>query len=202
MQTRIFFCLFWLLVSLAACKDEPCVTECKNGGVCKSGICDCPDGYTGTSCQTKINPCWLKGCDTLNSTCVELPSGDVACVCNTGYEGATCDQIWQEKFYGKFVATENCDNGLSNVYDIEITAGTKAQSILIKNFHNAENNGKVICDIINATTFVIPPMPMAFGYLSGMGEISFDRKTIDISYLFRTSAMDTIRCTASYARKP
>lgn len=33
---------------------HPCDrVECLNGGVCHDGTCDCPDGYSGRSCQTK-----------------------------------------------------------------------------------------------------------------------------------------------------
>jgi len=30
--------------------------NCLNGGICRDGACDCPSGYTGTRCQTKLSP--------------------------------------------------------------------------------------------------------------------------------------------------
>lgn len=35
--------------------NDPCAgINCQNGGVCVNGDCNCPDGYTGTFCQTQL----------------------------------------------------------------------------------------------------------------------------------------------------
>ncbi|XP_061170081.1 neurogenic locus notch homolog protein 1-like [Saccostrea echinata] len=39
------------------CIEEHCIPGCLNGGVCKNGKCQCPDGFSGTLCQEDINEC-------------------------------------------------------------------------------------------------------------------------------------------------
>jgi hypothetical protein len=64
--------LFLLTITLLSCEKEsteestngnnlPTTDECAgitcfNGGQCVSGICICPEGYTGTNCQTQVTP--------------------------------------------------------------------------------------------------------------------------------------------------
>lgn len=34
---------------------DPCEdVTCKNGGTCINGVCNCPSGYTGSSCETRV----------------------------------------------------------------------------------------------------------------------------------------------------
>jgi len=55
---RILF--YALVVSLSltivSCGDDPMNpcdnTTCENGGVCVSGDCDCPEGFSGSTCET------------------------------------------------------------------------------------------------------------------------------------------------------
>ena len=72
----------------AAEKTDPCENiRCLNEGVCNNGTCDCPSGYTGNRCQTKINP--ENPCQ--NITC--LNGGvcrDGNCDCPSGYTGSRC----------------------------------------------------------------------------------------------------------------
>ena|SRR6218665_136851 len=44
-----------VLLVLASCKkpaEKTCAVECKNGGTCVSGQCDCPENWTGNACET------------------------------------------------------------------------------------------------------------------------------------------------------
>lgn len=85
--------LFLLILALSGCsKDDdtpaspanPCETvNCLNGGVCDSGICDCPEGYSGDQCET-FDDCF--GVTCLNDgTCV-----NGLCDCTEGYSGPSC----------------------------------------------------------------------------------------------------------------
>ena len=55
-----------------ACKKEepapvnPCDNvTCENGGDCNNGTCDCPEGFTGTNCETAVE---VDQCDVIDAT--------------------------------------------------------------------------------------------------------------------------------------
>jgi len=46
-----------LLLFIGSCSNDPCKgVTCQNGGTCQSGSCNCPAGYSGSSCQTINTP--------------------------------------------------------------------------------------------------------------------------------------------------
>jgi len=50
--------IFGILSYFTSCKPNPCVTravDCKNGGACHDGECQCAAGYEGDSCQYRVN---------------------------------------------------------------------------------------------------------------------------------------------------
>ena len=48
------------IVAFSSCEDDPCETVvCQNDGVCSDGVCDCPDGYSGTLCETEQRTVFL-----------------------------------------------------------------------------------------------------------------------------------------------
>jgi hypothetical protein len=76
----------------AACVTKCSATSCQNGGTCDltSGMCNCPSGFTGISCEKPIA-----------DTCVGKPAGYCSngkcnpdqgvCVCIPGWYGTKCD---------------------------------------------------------------------------------------------------------------
>ena len=61
--------------------------NCQNGGNCVHGTCNCPSGYTGDRCQTKVqpsDPC--KNMICLNGGICR----DGKCDCPSGYTGEKC----------------------------------------------------------------------------------------------------------------
>ncbi|KAL3886700.1 hypothetical protein ACJMK2_026679 [Sinanodonta woodiana] len=60
-----------------------CNPECANGGRCNNGTCICPDGITGTACQTDIDECVLLPNGHCEFRC-ENHFGGFSCVCPAG----------------------------------------------------------------------------------------------------------------------
>ena len=66
MKTKVYlisiFALFTtLFFVLNSCKKDPCKdTVCYNGGYCDDGTCICPQGYTGSDCNTQLTPTRIK----------------------------------------------------------------------------------------------------------------------------------------------
>ena len=55
----------FLITSLifTACKDDCETMICYHEGVCLDGICDCPEGFTGDSCEVE-----KPNCETITGT--------------------------------------------------------------------------------------------------------------------------------------
>jgi hypothetical protein len=93
------------VASCGACNPMPC----QNGGVCSNTgpttfSCSCPDGFTGTACETEINECASTPC--LNEgTCNDQVNG-YECTCTDAYTGFQC-----ETYQG--CASSPCQNGAS-----------------------------------------------------------------------------------------
>ena len=78
------------------CKSPP--PKCGNRGVCVPGggegagdyRCQCPFGYVGPRCQSKLRQCLVDVCKN-GATCVEARS-TIRCLCPPGYRGTYCHQ--------------------------------------------------------------------------------------------------------------
>ncbi len=67
--------------------NDACATvTCQNGGICESGDCYCPDGYTGEYCEMIIvqDPCATLQCYN-GGSCV-----NGGCLCPEMYYGSNC----------------------------------------------------------------------------------------------------------------
>ena len=66
---------------------DPCASvTCQNDGVCVDGTCDCPDGFSGTSCEIQ-DLCFGITCEN-NGSCIEG-----ICDCPDGYIGSSCENF-------------------------------------------------------------------------------------------------------------
>lgn len=61
----ISICAFGVVFYAASCKKDGCKgVTCLNGGTCSGGLCNCPTGYTGVTCQTLAFIGTWQGSDT------------------------------------------------------------------------------------------------------------------------------------------
>jgi hypothetical protein len=64
---------------------------CRDTGL-YSFVCDCDNGYTGTTCTNSVDECLLKGFLCNGGTCVDKPDKIFQCDCSgTGMQGEYCD---------------------------------------------------------------------------------------------------------------
>ena len=78
-----FLAIFSMTALTQSCElfeeDDPCETvSCENGGTCVDGACDCPEGYSGTNCQTFDATQVQKLLDSGNHTPLELYNGGIS----------------------------------------------------------------------------------------------------------------------------
>ncbi|KAF7243458.1 hypothetical protein EYD10_10325 [Varanus komodoensis] len=73
------------------CASSPCLhnATCSSTEGNLSFTCDCPVGYTGTTCENATSGCDPHFCRH-GGTCHEGPAG-LTCLCTEGYTGARCE---------------------------------------------------------------------------------------------------------------
>ena len=61
--------VFAAMIGLSSCSEDLCeATVCLNDGVCNAGICDCPTGYSGLSCETHCSSSIIGSWKVINLT--------------------------------------------------------------------------------------------------------------------------------------
>eukprot|EP01043_Picozoa_sp_COSAG02_P029541 COSAG02_NODE_1842_length_10700_cov_148.785869_5_plen_631_part_00 len=100
-----------LLRALVVCSQrapDPCWgVDCGGHGTCRSGACQCHDGYSGRQCQQAPDPCLGVDCGG-HGTC---RSG--ACQCHDGYSGRQCNHFATQE-----LSTHWEDTGYDSTGDI------------------------------------------------------------------------------------
>ena len=82
----LFVFLLFSFLLIQSCSNECENVVCLNGGVCIEGICSCPDGFSGTNCETE-DLCITSGilCQN-NGNC-----SNGLCDCPDGFTGDHCE---------------------------------------------------------------------------------------------------------------
>ena len=82
-----FAALSWIKFSCGA--SDPCL----NGGTCRDGeqsfTCECPTGFTGTTCES-LDACASSPCFS-GATCINHPGYQYTCACSPQYTGLHCE---------------------------------------------------------------------------------------------------------------
>ncbi|XP_071848270.1 uncharacterized protein [Apostichopus japonicus] len=98
------------------CLSQPC----QNGGSCGnliSGfVCDCPEGYGGSTCSSETNPCAASNNPCVYGSCQAFINGTTYCICNGGWTGDNCNEIdycFTSPCENNGVCSNNADNGFT-----------------------------------------------------------------------------------------
>ena len=148
-----FNLLFVALIGASALTFTSCTDECKdvvceNGGICEDGNCDCPNGFSGVSCEVEDL------CVTQNVTC--LNDGvcvDGECSCDDGYEGNACGTEEREKFIADWTYTTGCAPGSSFPSSIT-SAADNVVRVTLSNLTGYNDNSAYA--VVDGTTFTVP----------------------------------------------
>ncbi|PAA55287.1 hypothetical protein BOX15_Mlig020206g1 [Macrostomum lignano] len=114
----------------ADCKTpHPCSTGvCQNGATCvpngDSYSCRCPADYSGTNCETFLNPCTYRNPCKNGATCV-LNGDSYSCRCPADYSGTNC-----ETFLNPCTYRNPCKNGAT----CQLDAGRQPQCRCLPQF--------------------------------------------------------------------
>ena len=186
-----------LLLAGTACQD-PCENRlCENGGVCVDGSCECPSGFIGPNCNIALDPCQRADCTRGQTDTCRVQNGEPRCICREGFEGARCEDSWEEKFAGNFSAQESC-NGLDGAFNMSVETGPSPRQVTFTNLNNqaAANPvaSKIVGRLLNRNSVEIYEQFMAFGRVTGSGSIDASQ-TIFLSYEIITQT-DTLQCAA------
>jgi hypothetical protein len=87
--------LFLLLA--AGCRKDPCAdVTCANGGTCLEGTCDCPEGFSGETCEAFASSEFLGTYSGQYGDCFDVPSTHtVEVTLNGGTDTTTQLQLYR-----------------------------------------------------------------------------------------------------------
>ncbi|PIK34615.1 hypothetical protein BSL78_28558 [Apostichopus japonicus] len=109
-HSNLQICIHLRLIILPLLAQNACANNpCQNGGACTSlannnFFCQCPTGFTGTTCTQTQNACANNPCQN-GGTCTSLANNNFFCQCPTGFTGTTCTQTQNA------CANSPCQNG-------------------------------------------------------------------------------------------
>ncbi len=101
---NVFFLLSFAFftLTLSSCNDCKDVV-CNNGGICEDGACECPNGFSGASCDVE-DLCITQNVICLNDgVCV-----DGECDCEPFYRGENCQTYCEKGSFSSSNSTCNC----------------------------------------------------------------------------------------------
>ena len=89
--------LLSLFLIASGCKDLCKDVQCKNGGTCLDGTCNCPDGYSGDDCGTNISANFL-GTYNVSESC----PNDTTYTVNISVDTLNISQVKIANFFNSF----------------------------------------------------------------------------------------------------
>ncbi len=95
--------LFWGSATFFSCKSDKCQgTYCAHGGICTDGVCTCPVGYTGPTCDSlsKLN---FIGTWTVQETGTATPPNNYTIYIHTD---TPANQVFIYNLYNYFTTSQ------------------------------------------------------------------------------------------------
>lgn len=187
----VFFCLFF-----DACDTRTCMgVSCPRNQICQDGYCDCQEGYMIVS---PIHGCVRSDCSALGCGPLEVcnmdPASGVYCACKDGYERDSSYQCVEErvKFVGVYNTSHDCASG-SYRYASTLTAniGGAIDELEVQNLYNM---GQTILASVEGDSITIASQTLGSGTISGAGNLSGNRLTLDYSHTDQNGSVDN--CSA------
>lgn len=176
--------------------DECLYLDCKNGGYCIDGKCNCPEGYTGIDCSILEDPCKFISCDN-QGICI---NGE--CSCPDGYYGEFCQFSTIEDLIGTYTMTERCKNSGIITYSTSIYRIRKSGQVAY--IDNIGNLGQGPIKInVGSKGILIPNQPISYlgVYIKGSGDI-YDQTNIAGSFRYYDPALEQgDQCSFKLVRK-
>jgi len=129
-----------LLSVLSGCRDVCKDVQCKNGGTCIDGSCNCPDGYSGPDCGTNITANFI-GTYNVSETCPNVVTYTV----NVGVDSINISEV----------NIANFNNSFSNL----VHASVNGTTISIPG-QAPDNDGRVV----SGSGSFIPPNEIDWNY--------------------------------------
>lgn len=164
--------------------------ECENDGTCEEGTCECPEGFSGSTCQVEDlcltqeveckndGECLDGSCNCrggyYGETCEVLclygtyENGD--CACNQGIDGESCDVFSRERYLGVYTLESNgsIESCVISKGDYENGDAWKMEMSNISTYNDTDGYGEV-----DGLTITIPEQTV-----TGSGSIKYDLKTV------------------------
>ncbi len=180
-NVNLFVLISFCLLALFTSCEEVCLEDCKNGGSCVEGSCDCPDGFSGDSCQNE-DLCITQAPNCLNGgTCL-----NGGCDCPEGYSGDTCETHCSSTVVGTYNVTASINPSCQAGISTQISAGENSNEVRIiqtdKSATTPEYTGIVSND---CTTIGINPYPSTPGLLPlDTGYITINGNNIEATFVW------------------
>jgi len=165
MKTFVKLLFVAFITSLASCGCDSCEDLDCGIGTCVEGICDCPDGYSGTNCEN-FDPCFNIDCGA-NGTCT-----DGTCDCEDGYQGDFCETEVRSIFLGTWRSTDwSCDGEAPDDEGFLIEGGVDIFDVII-----TDTNGPsfILYGTMVDSTIVVPSQEIDFGGVIGVYEATME----------------------------
>jgi len=183
---------FLSLFAFTSC-DDCADVNCLNSGTCISGACECPTGFSGTSCE--IEDVCLAGAVSCNNggTC---DNGE--CDCGEWYDGEACDEKVLDRYDGTYSGSYTCNS----VYQVG-TANFKEISEFDDEMVITEGSGRIYyAEFDDKESFDIPSQeinePLGGSVdVSGSGDITSSTVNFAVTYNYGSQGSSTVYCIFS-----